>query len=380
MTVTACNPQQIIRLLLAASANVSLYGPQHPQVVRLLAQLCSQLESVLESAEELSFMMVDNELVINHQPQDACLFLSRIVELFKARGIEHLGISRGITPPEVEELVQALSTRPGTDGQLASSEHVRFGRLELRLDENEADGCGEVAGSPEALLPKLSEQELEQFNEIYRAVKRHQKLRLGGVVEMVNNLVDVLRQESLPLLVLATLRESDEYTFTHSTNVCILNLAQAAALGIKGQQLKDIGIAAMLHDIGKLFIPEEIITKPGALTDAEFKLMQEHPVRGARYLMEQTGAPRIAAIAAYEHHAKFDLTGYPSFTPGWRLNLGSHLTMISDFFDATRTRRSYREPLPLDQIMNLMGSLAGSHLHPDLTRNFFQLLQPLTRS
>jgi len=378
MTLTAHHPQQIIRLLLAASANVSLYGPEHPQVVRLQAQLVSQLESVLEAADELSFMLVDNELVINHQPQESCLFLIRIVELFKARGIEHLRILRGVTPGEVGDLILALSNRP--DGQLSTSEHVRFGRLELRLEQSEAAGCGEVAGSPEQLLPKLSEQELEQFNEIYRAVKRHQKLRLGGIVEMVTNLVEVLRQESLPLLVLATLRDSDEYTFTHSTNVCILNLAQAAALGIQGQQLKDIGIAAMLHDIGKLFIPEEIVTKPGALSDAEFKLMQEHPVKGARYLMEQAGAPRIAAIAAYEHHAKFDLTGYPAFAPGWRLNLGSHLTMISDFFDATRTRRSYREPLPLDQIMNLMGSLAGSHLHPDLTRNFLQLVQPLARS
>jgi HD-GYP domain-containing protein (c-di-GMP phosphodiesterase class II) len=380
MTSAHQDPQQIIRLLLSASANASLYGPEHPQVVRLRGQLCARLESVLEKLGGLELMMVDSELVINQRPQETCLFLSRFTELFKARGIEHLRISRGVTAQEVGELILALSTLRGADDELASSEHVTFAKLELRLEPSEAAGCGEVAGAPENLLPRLSEQELEQFNEIYRAVKRHQKLRLGGVVEMVAGLVDALHQEGLPLLVLATLRESDEYTFTHSTNVCILNLAQAAALGIQGQQLKDIGIAAMLHDIGKLFIPEEIITKPGALSDAEFGLMQEHPVKGARYLMEQSGVPRLAAIAAYEHHARFNLTGYPSLAPGWQLNLCSHLTMISDFFDATRTRRSYRAPMPVEQIMDMMGSLAGNQLHPVLTRNFLELLQPLVRT
>ena len=145
----------------------------------------------------------------------------------------------------------------------------------------------------------------------------------------------------------------------------------------EGQQLKDIGVAAMLHDIGKLFVPEEIITKKGKLTGAEFALMKEHPVSGARYLMETPGVPRLAAIAAFEHHAKFDLDGYPHFPQGWRLNLCSHLTMISDFFDATRTRRSYREPLDLDQITSLMLGMAGTELHPVLTRNFIHILYDL---
>jgi HD-GYP domain-containing protein (c-di-GMP phosphodiesterase class II) len=149
------------------------------------------------------------------------------------------------------------------------------------------------------------------------------------------------------------------------------------ALGIEGQQLKDIGVSAMLHDIGKLFIPEEIITKKGQLSDEEFALMKEHPVKGARYLMETAGVPRMAAIAAFEHHARFDLSGYPAVPADWRLNLCSQLTMISDFFDATRTRRSYREPIALDQIMAMMFDMAGKELHPVLTRNFLHILYNL---
>jgi len=377
MTLLHREPQEVVRLLLSASANVSLYGPGHPQVQRLGDQLFELLSQLLESSPELSLMLIENEVVIDGRPQEPSLFLGRFAQVLKSRGIEHLRLARGISRGEIDALVESLAGARA--GEFCASDHIAFGKLELRLEEGQrVAGTGEVAEASEGLLPELSEQELEQFTEIYRAVKRHQKLKLGGISEIVTNLVDAFRQEGLPLLVLATLRENDEYTFTHSTNVCILNLAQAATLGIQGQQLKDIGIAAMLHDIGKLFIPEEIISKRGPLTEEEFDLMRQHPVKGARYLIEQPGVPRMAAVAAFEHHARYNLSGYPALAPDWRLNLCSHLTMISDFFDATRTRRSYREPLSVSQIMDMMRAMAGQELHPVLTRNFLNLLQSLT--
>ena len=367
----------VIRLLLSASANASLYSDGHPQVVRLVAQLFDTLGATLEEVAELSLMVIENELIINGRPQEFSLFLSRFSHILKARGVEHVKILRGITRQEVESLIVSLSSAQGPGGDMVSSEHLRFGYLEVRLPSAPGESREPTAASAESRLSELSREELERFSEIYDMVSRRQKLKITGIMDIVSGFVEVFRQEGMPLLVLAALRENDEYTFTHSTNVCILNLAQATALGIQGQQLKDIGVSAMLHDIGKLFIPEEIITKKGALTDGEFALMKEHPVKGARYLMESAGVPRMAAIAAFEHHAKSDLSGYPRFPADWRLNLCSHLTMISDFFDATRTRRSYREPLTLNQITGMMLEMAGSELHPVLTRNFLHLLYNL---
>ena len=373
--------QDVIRYLLSASANASLYSSGHPQVVRLGAQLFDSLSATLGEVGELSLMVIENELIINGRPQDFSLFLSRFSQILKARGIEYVKILRGITREEVESLIVSLSASQGPEAEIVSSDHLRFGRLDVRLGVAQAEGGGgggkPAAAFPGSRLPELSREELERFTEIYDSVRRRQKLKLSGILDIVSGFVEVFRQEGKPLLVLAALRENDEYTFTHSTNVCILNLAQAMALGIQGQQLKDIGVSAMLHDIGKLFIPEEIITKKGKLTDQEFALMKEHPVKGARYLMETPGVPRMAAIAAFEHHAKLDLSGYPRFPADWRLHLCSHLTMISDFFDATRTRRSYREPLALDDITTMMLDMAGSELHPVLTRNFINILYNL---
>jgi HD-GYP domain-containing protein (c-di-GMP phosphodiesterase class II) len=371
--------QDVIRYLLSASANASLYSTGHPQVVRLGEQLYDSLCATLDEVGELSLMVIENELIINGRPQEFSLFLNRFAQILRARGIEHIKILRGITRQEVESLIVSLSSLTGPETEAVSSEHLRFGRLDLRpgIATARESLTQPVAALPGSRLLELSREELDRFAEIYDRVRRRQTLQIKGILDIVSGFVEVFRQEGKPLLVLAALRESDEYTFTHSTNVCILNLAQAMALGIEGQQLKDIGVSAMLHDIGKLFIPEEIITKKGKLTDQEFTLMKEHPVKGARYLMETAGVPRMAAIAAFEHHAKLNLSGYPKFPADWRLNLCSHLTMISDFFDATRTRRSYREPLALDEITALMLGMAGSELHPVLTRNFIHILHNL---
>ena len=372
----ARNIQDVIRLLLSASANASLYGAGHPQVVRLGAQLYDSIIAALEDVEELSLMIIENELIVNGMPQDFSLYLNRFSQILKARGIEHVKILRGITRQEVDSFIVSLSSAQGAGGETASSDHLRFGRVEVRLGSGmTGSGSNEAeTASSRIRLPDMPKEELARFTEIYEMVKRRQKLKITGILDIVSGFVEAFRQEGKPLLVLAALRENDEYTFTHSTNVCILNLAQAMALGIQGQLLKDIGVSAMLHDIGKLFIPEEIITKKGKLTDEEFDLMKQHPAKGARYLMKTAGVPRMAAIVAFEHHAMLNMSGYPKFPADWRLNLCSHLTMISDIFDATRTRRSYREPLDLDEVTAIMLEMAGTKLHPVLTRNFLRIL------
>ncbi|WP_224982873.1 HD-GYP domain-containing protein [Geomonas agri] len=364
---------RIIRLLLSASAGAALYSSGHLQVVRLGNQLFEELSALLDTRGELHLIVVENDLIIDGRPQEYSLFLNRFTLMLKERGIESLKLLRGITRQEVADLILLLSSGQGDEA--ASTDHLRFGWLKVPEESSTATAAG--VGCAAEVLKELNRQELDRFSEIYQAVQRRQKFKVSGIAEIVAGFVELFRQEGMPLVVLAALRDSDEYTFTHCANVCILNLAQAMALGIEGQQLKDVGVAAMLHDIGKLFVPEEIINKNGRLTDEEFEAIKQHPVRGARYLMDIPGVPRMAVIAAYEHHAKFNLSGYPKLPPSWRLNLCSHLTMVSDFFDATRTRRSYRDPIELERIKGMMLEMSGTELHPVLTHNFFQILSGL---
>jgi response regulator RpfG family c-di-GMP phosphodiesterase len=107
--------------------------------------------------------------------------------------------------------------------------------------------------------------------------------------------------------------------------------------------------------------------------------MKTHPAKGGRYLMDTPGVPRLAAIVAYEHHMRDDLSGYPAAPAGWKWNLASQLTSIADVFDAMRTRRSYQEPHPPHKIANLLLSKAGIEFNPLLVRNFLHLMSRLNK-
>lgn len=367
-----------IRHLLSATANASLYGMAHPQVARLSQQAFASIDAILQSRADITLLLVENELVIDGQPQDLSLFLGRFTQVMKARGVGTLTFQAGMAKNEIDALICSLAKQTADGGQaMASSEHVRLGKVDIQLSDSGSDTGSPAQGKARLTLPDMPQAEVARFMEMYEAVKKKNKLQIHGVVDVVSGFIDVFKQEGKPLLALAALRDTDEYTFTHSTNVCVLNLAQAMALGIEGQLLNDIGVAAMLHDIGKLFIPEEILKKTDKLDYDEYEIMKQHPVKGARHLLETPGVPRLAVIAAYEHHLKFNLTGYPAVSRDWGQNLCSHMTTISDFFDALRTRRSYRAPVPLGDIAAMMYGMIGTDLHPGLTRNFLKIITGL---
>lgn len=367
-----------LRNLLSATANATLYGTEHPQVARLSSQAYSSICTLLESRADITLLVVEHELIIDGQPQDLTLFLNRFTQILKSRGIGTLKLLTGITKSEVNALICGLSKNQDNDVQaMTSSDHVRYGKVDLRVSGLPGDADLNESNKPVITLPDMPREELARFMEIYETVKNKHKLQINGVFDVVAGFIDVFKKEGKPLLSMAALRDTDEYTFTHSTNVCVLNLAQSMALGIEGQLLNDIGVAAMLHDIGKLYIPEEILTKKDSLSDAEFAIMKQHPVKGSRHLLETSGVPKLAVITAYEHHLKFNLSGYPKVSPGWQQNICSHMTTISDFFDALRTRRSYREPMSMEDISGLMVDMMGTDLHPTLTRNFLRIMSGL---
>lgn len=370
-----------IRHLLSATANAALYGMGHPQVARLSIQAFTSVDLMLQSHPEISLLVVENELVIDGQPQDLTLFLNRFIQILKSRGVGTIKLKTGITKQEISNLISGLAKQSDDNPQMVeSSEHIQLGKVDLRVSGTSGAESPASTVKRGVSLPELPKEELANFMEIYETVKNRHKLQINGVFDIVTGFIDVFRQEGKPLLAMAALRKTDEYTFTHSTNVCVLNLAQAMALGIEGALLNDIGVAAILHDIGKLFIPEEILTKKDKLSPDEYEIMKQHPVKGARHLLETPGVPKLAVIAAFEHHMKYNLSGYPVVSAGWQQNLCSHMTMISDFFDALRTRRSYREPVPLLEIAEMMQSMMGTDLHPALTRNFLRILSGLIGS
>ena len=183
-----------------------------------------------------------------------------------------------------------------------------------------------------------------------------------------------MTQDRTSLMALTALKKYDNYTFTHMVNVSVLSMAQARTLNLGGALLREFGFAALMHDIGKVNTPLEVLNKPDRLTKEEFTVMKQHVVDGAHILRRTPEMPALAAVVAFEHHLKQDLSGYPENIGHRDLNLCTMIVSIADVFDALRSNRVYREGLPTDRIKSIMGQQDSPAFEPKLLRRFVNLM------
>jgi HD-GYP domain-containing protein (c-di-GMP phosphodiesterase class II) len=364
------------RQLATAISTVSLYTSGHHQVQRLCSSMLANIEEAMGDRQDLSLVVIDNALIGDGLPLGKNLHFNRLAQILTLRGIGHIRLVRGVQLEEIQAMVESLA-KQNSGCEIYSTANIRYGKVEVRFSYNRG------VQQPDELLDEQTStasynEEMAKYSEICEGIKKHKTLKVAGIMEIVSGFIATVKSEADPLLALAPLRTSDEYTFTHSANICILNLAQAMALDIDGPLLHDIGIAAMLHDVGKFFIPEEVLNKPGRLDEEDWKLVKQHPLWGAQYLLDTPGVPHLAIITAYEHHLKYNFSGYPIVSHQWQQNLCSQMTTVSDFFDALRTKRPYRGAMEMDKISNIMLEIAGTELHPILTRNFLTIMNKIS--
>jgi cyclic di-GMP phosphodiesterase len=156
-------------------------------------------------------------------------------------------------------------------------------------------------------------------------------------------------------------------------------MGQARGLGIEGGLLREFGLAALMHDIGKVRTPLDILSKPDKLTDEEFEIMKRHTVEGAEILRKTPDIPTLAPVVAFEHHLRMDGTGYPDGAKRASLNVATMLCSIADVYDAMRSQRTYQQAFPTDRIMEVMRRNDGTQFDQHLVRRFAQLIGNLVR-
>lgn len=362
---------RFIAHLAHAGLSASLYALRHPQTVKQIDAALAVLRESLPESGEVTFMRIEADLFLDGRPLPRDQYLERFVRTLKEHRISQATIGRDVEPAELELMVRMIARKTG--GKVESSDHIHFATEDVEIEASPQT----VEEPPIRNFGDIPESLKESLAETFESCARHEPLDLSSIVAVVSGFIAAFRKEANPFLALVPLRQMDEYTFTHSIDVCILNLAQGMSLGFEGQLLHDIGIAAMLHDIGKLFVPKEVLQKPGDLNDAEWALMRQHTVRGAEYLLNNPGIPRLAVLSSYEHHMRYDLSGYPKPPAGWQLNLASQITMVSDCFDAMRTRRVYKEVVDFGRVAGRMLEISGTMLNPSLTLNFINLLKKM---
>ena len=366
---------QVIAQINAAVANKRLYAAGHPQVVRYLQRAHDALARVLAASKDLTFIIVDDEVVVGNQSLTSnSPHLRQFAEMLSGNAIERITFTPGVTLAELSALAEDLAIPD--QAVVHSSAGIRLGRIDR------TDRASKLAVlSPEARqkmkeLGLLDDKPIDEMKEVFHQIQASRKLPTGGLRQVVHGFISGMLYNIQPLGLLTSLKSADEYTFTHAINVCVLTMAQAEMLGIKSGRLYDIGIAAAMHDVGKMFVPDEILNKPGKLTDDEWEVMRHHTVRGARYILKMEGLPRLAFVAALEHHIRYDGSGYPQLQKKWKPNIVSQMIAVADLFDAMRSRRPYQDPKPDELIIKILTEESGTSFNPRLVNNFLHIVQP----
>lgn len=357
-----------IHHLANAISTAYLYAPEHRQVVDRIPRIIDPLQQVLAANPELTLVIIKEDILYRGKPLARDSHSARLTRTCAELGVGHITFLPGVDASDLRQLIRCAVGQQDLKTLQDNHARILLGGLETQNEEDK------VVDAPIESFEHLTSAQLKDLQEVYTAIGEQGQLDVQKVTTLIGGFVAAFKNAANPLLALVPIRKVDDYTFTHSVNVSILNIAQGMSLGVDGQILHDLGLAGMLHDAGKIFIDREIIQKPDKLSEAEWDVMKSHPSRGAQYLMGQKGIPTVAVLTAYEHHMRYDLTGYPQVTGPWRLNLCSQMTMVSDTFDALRTRRAYKDPWDFPKISGLMLDLAGKRLNPDLTVNFLKLL------
>jgi hypothetical protein len=358
----------LVRSIQAAT----LYPETHQRVQEPLVRLH---RSVKIEAKRLGGSLIlgflGDRIVVDQFPFHAStLGVGRLAGRMAARGIEKVAIGEAVTLPEMKRFVYFVAGVGETDGSRPWKQ-FSFGRI--RGDDPEelpALGAGELLPAPH-LLAGAKDVLKDVLHSI--AVKGP----LGNVEEgrdIVAAVMKGLREEEFLIDRMIRLQDRDDYTVAHSLNVCVMVVAQAAGLGLSEATVRDIGLAALLHDIGKELVSAEILNKPGKLDSGEFAKISLHPVLGATHLRKMSLGSDLPVIVCYEHHIRHDRSGYP--TP--RFPDGPHpaslMTQIADVYDALRTYRPYRASFDRETALGILREGRGTEFEPVFLDRFLRMV------
>ena len=337
--------------------------------MRNIAALLEALAVMHAWSPSLAIGIVGEDLVVGDVPLPrAAENMGELMRRLQQAGVERIVIDRGVDAAELTRLVKVLAAADANQAAaLNDLEHIRVGRLQV---ETKVDApAGDVA-----TFQRLYSDAVSVAERLWDTSQVEGKPDPNAGRGVVDSLAQAVAQNRTALLALTALKNYDNYTFTHMVNVSILTMGQARGLGIDGALLREFGLAALMHDIGKVKTPAEILNKPDKLDDREFEIMKRHTVDGAEILRRTPEMPTLAPIVAFEHHLRLDHTGYPDGVNRGHLNLATMLCGIADVYDAMRSQRLYQQAFPTDRILAVLQRNDGKQFDQNLVRRFAQLV------
>lgn len=240
----------------------------------------------------------------------------------------------------------------------------------------EPEDLDEIAPTIEEVIKveKIHKRTKEVTKKVMSDVRLGRSLDLDSSKDIVNELVMTCIKSPAVFPNMTRLKDFDDYTFTHSLNVSIISIAIGRRLGKSPRELNDIGMAGIMHDIGKMKIPEKILNKPGKLTEEEFRIMKQHPVRGYDLLKYYTNFEEDILLAVLQHHEKADGSGYPGGINEKQISPMAKVIAIADVYDAVTSDRVYHTGKSPAEALKLIFESAEKHYNDKLVKFFINIM------
>ena len=233
---------------------------------------------------------------------------------------------------------------------------------------------------PQDTAPVAASQEVERAARIclqakaavvsmFEEVRMGKAVDVGGARQLVEDISDSVSRNPGAIISLARLKTADDYTYLHSVAVCAMMVALAKQLGLDEAQTRLCGMAGLLHDMGKVAMPTDVLNKPGKLTDAEFDIMRTHPTEGYKMLAASSGVDAISMDVVLHHHEKMDGSGYPEKLKGDEISLHAKMAAVCDVYDAITSNRPYKSGWDPAESLRRMAEWKG-HFDPKVFQAF----------
>ncbi len=358
----------LIRALGTSLKNRGLYPASHPLVRTPVEKVHKDLLLIFADLTELVLVITDGTLVFEGVP---IFSLTSSLESFMERlariGLPVVVFEKGITPGDIDSFVRFLHE--------TKEQGLSASRIQELLDQT---GVAHIRVKP---IEDDEEDDQAVAHEIYDnavsvVVSVLRDVRLGRIPSgaeserVVKDISSMLTRNRDAMVALTLIKNFDEYTYNHSVNVAVLSLALADAVRLSSQDKVDVGVAGLLHDIGKTQLALDLIRKPSTLTPEEFEEIKKHPEEGFVLLGKMSHIRPASAYMVREHHMRFDRTGYPRPEPGYSLNPNSNIIPVADCYDALTTMRSYQRARYPQQALEVMAKIAGKSLDAEVVEVF----------
>lgn len=374
------DPVRFLYNLAHALAALSLYREEHPAREKALDAAFTELRRLIRDRGRAQFTFLGDEVVCGTEPLRQLKDWDWASRLVRA-GIQRLEFDDSVTRDDFDEFLDEIYARLNAAAagsadvrQMRGGSRIRWGAVGLQ-SEVEADLVeAQLDSVPPEFMFSLVE-EADTLRWLHQQVQEQQQLHLAEAESVVRSLTVAMHADREMLIPLLHMRNFDEYTTTHAMNVAVLAMALTEYLGLGATDVRLFGVAGLLHDVGKVSIPREILVKRGKLTPDERRIINRHPAEGARIILRTQQHLELAALVAYEHHVMIDGGGYPTMHYRQECHYASRIVHVCDVYDALRTERPYRSAWDSERVLRYIRDKAGTEFDAKIAHAFLGMMR-----